>query len=484
VLHRLKDRKEFKKLFNEKSRIYNINLMENLFSFNLIFYRGIKTEIESKVDLSVKVRDLECKGLLKSNKFPFLYLTESKNLNKIQKKEDIMHQCQTIIMDGLANFSSAYFSDYLPRITTSYLGTNFFQNLTHNYKENMKNINTFSSITLDPLILTSENNEDWFIYDDESLNFLTKMKTFDYQICDFLIKNKYFQDKLPYISLPNKEYKNILIDIRVNDQMRMKLGCSLTSTLIDVLKKISDKIQKMNPKEGFEPSQYALKVLGLNDYIIDQDQPMGISNYFTECIKNGETPEFSLIKSPLYIESPKPKGKFDRRRSSSVSQFKLFDSQNLINKNGVMGGGVTTHRTGLLISKSPLRLDTKNLPTIISPMKQGGPVKLIQRQESEAPLSLSVIKDIYNIGIHNPEFFHSSMKFNQTKRNEQLKSHNFFGINFDEIFKKSAKEKLQQIGEEIKNENKKEEINIDEVVQNQTQKRSRSKAISNIYNYF
>ncbi len=67
--------------------------------------------------------------------------------------------------------------------------------------------------------LISDKEEDWFTYDDESLNFLMKNENLNYEVD---IYNNiyspeedkiYFQDKLPYTVLSSKEYKKVFLRI-------------------------------------------------------------------------------------------------------------------------------------------------------------------------------------------------------------------------------------------------------------------------------
>ncbi len=67
--------------------------------------------------------------------------------------------------------------------------------------------------------MSEKENSDWFIYDDESLNFLMEMEKKNFEL-DQLIKfdknnkNKvYFQDNYKNITLLKREYSHILIEI-------------------------------------------------------------------------------------------------------------------------------------------------------------------------------------------------------------------------------------------------------------------------------
>lgn len=72
-------------------------------------------------------------------------------------------------------------------------------------------------------MIPEEENKDWFIYDDESLNFLMEMEKMQIEL-NQLIKFKkgnsnkvYFQDTYQNFTLLTKDYPHILIDITYNN---------------------------------------------------------------------------------------------------------------------------------------------------------------------------------------------------------------------------------------------------------------------------
>ena len=88
------------------------------------------------------------------------------------------------------------------------------------FEEKQNRVNSLNTLNLDDLI---SDREDWFTYDDESLNFLMKNEVYNYEVdinnnIYFSDDNKlYFQDKLPYTVLSSKEYKKFLIRIVLKD---------------------------------------------------------------------------------------------------------------------------------------------------------------------------------------------------------------------------------------------------------------------------
>lgn len=82
---------------------------------------------------------------------------------------------------------------------------------------NKKANNNINKFDFSPLI-PEEENADWFIYDDESLNFLMEMEKMQIEL-NQLIKFKkgtnkvYFQDTYQNFTLLTRDFPNILIDI-------------------------------------------------------------------------------------------------------------------------------------------------------------------------------------------------------------------------------------------------------------------------------
>jgi hypothetical protein len=195
--------KDFVKLYpNLSSRA------KDLFDMRLVCYRNLKSDIESRLDLNVPIERLENLGLVKSHRFHSLILSESRNYNRLFKDELFITNTLNKILSRFKIRNTDYlYRDYLPRILSSYTDT-----LLSYHNAHKKGINQLNKITLDPLI----DNKDWFIYDDESLNFLAGSTFNDIEdtvrIKDGII---YFQDKLPYMILPNKDYKTFIINISV-----------------------------------------------------------------------------------------------------------------------------------------------------------------------------------------------------------------------------------------------------------------------------
>jgi hypothetical protein len=84
--------------------------------------------------------------------------------------------------------------------------------------QNKKANNNINNLDLSPLVSEKENS-DWFIYDDESLNFLMEMEKTKFELDQLIridknnINKVYFQDNYKNITLLKREYSHILIEI-------------------------------------------------------------------------------------------------------------------------------------------------------------------------------------------------------------------------------------------------------------------------------
>jgi hypothetical protein len=212
--------REFKKIYPTKEWTKDSESYLSLFDLHLIIYRSIKEETETKISMDVTLEELQSLGLLKSYKYPFFIFQDNRDLKKkipkifktkgISLKEEIINGDNELFL---------IYQDYLPRTNSLHL-LKSFPDLENFYNANKKGVNQMNRFLIDPLI--SENEVlDWFIYDDESLNFLIdaeKIEQEDKGMIFFSSNNKiYLQDKYPDIRLTVKEYTNLVISLSVGD---------------------------------------------------------------------------------------------------------------------------------------------------------------------------------------------------------------------------------------------------------------------------
>ena len=202
--------------------------MERILNINITIYRSIKLKKESKLDKNIKIEQLERMGWLKSYKHSLLFLSDSRNYNNIYQDNEITNLIyEEYISNKLNNYETyinKIYKPYIPRMSSVFFNNrNSFGPLDY-YKSNLNPVNTFTKISLDNLIKSEpDDNNDWFIYNEESFSFLMNYEQFEF-LPDFnnikIIGNKiFFQDKLPYIIFLNKDQKSILINIFVNEKV-------------------------------------------------------------------------------------------------------------------------------------------------------------------------------------------------------------------------------------------------------------------------
>jgi hypothetical protein len=192
----------------------------SVFDLHLILYRSIKDEPETKIDFNIKMKELCELGLLKNFKFPFFIFKDNRNINNRVAKEFIEDMDLKKLMKE-SRESFFVYRNYLPRTGTVMI-MKMFPELYEYYQSSKKGVNNLNRIYMDPLISEKE-NLDWFIYDDESLNFLFDMEKTDFTITEVVKPSShnfykfYFQDKYPYVLLSDKEHKPFYIVLNFSD---------------------------------------------------------------------------------------------------------------------------------------------------------------------------------------------------------------------------------------------------------------------------
>jgi len=212
--------KEFAKLYPNKEWQFHGDNFLAVFDLHLILYRSIKEETETKIDFNINLKELNELGLLKNFKFPFFVFKDNRNINnKVADDSRKDKELNQIISETKESFF--LYRNYLPRTDTMTI-MKMYPELSEFYQSNKKGVNTLTRIHMDPLISEKE-NLDWFIYDDESLNFLFDMENTDFTITEIVKPSNcnsqkiYFQDKYPNILLPTNDYKSFYIVLKFFD---------------------------------------------------------------------------------------------------------------------------------------------------------------------------------------------------------------------------------------------------------------------------
>ena len=285
----------------------------NLYDLHLCLYRQIKPEYENKISNDVKIDALHEKGFIKNSKYPFFIFKNNKLphfflANSPQIRSDLL---KNIIDSGYDE--NAIYSLYLPRINTIYK-LNAFPELEDYFIRNKKCYNEFNHFNLNEL-LNDHEKLDWFIYDNESMNFLINMNKTNFEVKSKLklINEKlYFEDVCDdediNLSFKEEDLAKLFLNIYYEmdnpdaesgkDLIVQKIRLTMTTTGKDIIDKMKKKVQTMNKNWEFESEKMVLKVRSLNDYIFNIDNVMINYTYIHECIKHNKEGEYIILKNP------------------------------------------------------------------------------------------------------------------------------------------------------------------------------------------
>ena len=285
----------------------------NLYDLHLCLYRQIKPEYENKISNDVKIDALHEKGFIKNSKYPFFIFKNNKLphfflANSSQIRSDLL---KNIIDSGYDE--NAIYSLYLPRINTIYK-LNAFPELEDYFIRNKKCYNEFNHFNLNEL-LNDHEKLDWFIYDNESMNFLINMNKTNIEVKSKLklINEKlYFEDVCDdediNLSFKEEDLAKLFLNIYYEmdnpdaesgkDLIVQKIRLTMTTTGKDIIDKMKKKVQTMNKNWEFESEKMVLKVRSLNDYIFNIDNVLINYTYIHECIKHNKEGEYIILKNP------------------------------------------------------------------------------------------------------------------------------------------------------------------------------------------
>ena len=228
----------------------------NLYDLHLCLYRQIKPEYENKISNDVKIDALHEKGFIKNSKYPFFIFKNNKLphfflANSSQIRSDLL---KNIIDSGYDE--NAIYSLYLPRINTIYK-LNAFPELEDYFIRNKKCYNEFNHFNLNEL-LNDHEKLDWFIYDNESMNFLINMNKTNLEVKSKLklINEKlYFEDVCDdediNLSFKEEDLAKLFLNIYYEmdnpdaesgkDLIVQKIRLTMTTTGKDIIDKMKKK---------------------------------------------------------------------------------------------------------------------------------------------------------------------------------------------------------------------------------------------------
>lgn len=303
--------KEFKKLYPQRQWQLNSSSLLTLFDLHLTMFRNLKQETETKIDFDIELGDLHEKGLLKNHKYPFFIFKDNRNNgNLITSYEEKLESLKTITENNFETFTM--YNNFLPRAGVLNV-LNSHPELADYYQSRKEGINSLSRFNINPLI-TDKKNLDWFIYDDESMNFLASLETKHFSI-ESNIKFIYddssfkvlFEDKYPKADFTSDDVEEIFVNItyinptseKTDDQLTKKIKLNLQTTGRQLLELMNKKLKMVGIT--FDIEKKILKVKSLNDYIIDLDVPLIRFAYINACITKKEDADYFIIDNPLLI---------------------------------------------------------------------------------------------------------------------------------------------------------------------------------------
>ena len=304
--------KQFKLLyFNRDIILDSINHI-HFFDLHVCLYNMHKPDYENKINYNIKIDLLHERGFLKNHKYPFFLLKDNRtpfsfNFCSNQMKSDLLKN----VIDTKYELNAIY-NLYLPKnITINKL--NYYPELEDYFIRSKKDLNEFTPFNLNPL-LNEHDQFDWFIYDEESINFLISMNQTNIDINSKLklIKNKlYFMDIMEKekIIIEEKQLDNFFLNLFFEvknpetgnmDLIKQKVKIKLETTGYDLLEKMNRKIKGMSKTLGYDSNKMVLKARSLNDYVFDIEKPICISSYITECVRHNLEADFIIMENPIY----------------------------------------------------------------------------------------------------------------------------------------------------------------------------------------
>jgi len=313
VIQKILNSKEFRYNCYNRDYILDAHNHINLYDLHLCLYCQLKPDYENKISYDIKIDALHEKGFIKNAKYPFFIFQNNKLpysfiTNSSQLKSDFL---KNVIDSGYDDH--ALYSLYLPRINTIYK-LNCYPELEDYFIRNKKCYNEFNHFNLNEL-LNDHEKLDWFIYDNESMNFLINMNKTNIEVkskLKLINERLYFEDVCDdeniNLNFTEKDLGKIFLNIYYEmdnpsaeggkDLIVQKIKLAMTMTAKDVIEKMHKKVQLMNKDWIFEVDKMVLKVRSLNDYIFNIDNYMINYSYIHECIKHNKEGEYIILKNP------------------------------------------------------------------------------------------------------------------------------------------------------------------------------------------
>ena len=166
-------------------------------------------------------------------------------------------------------------------------------------------------------LISGDNNLDWFIYDDESLNFLSAFEREQF-ITESNVKyiedngtKVIFEDRYKNVTLNEKQFTKLFINVtyipplnennnndNINKSITIKLKLNPNMTAKNIIERMNEKLSLLNNQFKFDPMKKILKVKSLNDYIIDINEKMIKYAYIHDCVYQNVEPDYIILDNP------------------------------------------------------------------------------------------------------------------------------------------------------------------------------------------
>ena len=410
---------EFKKLYSSRNWIFNSQNHLALFDVHLALYRKIKSDNETKLDFNLTFENLHNKGLLKNPKYPFFIFKDNRNNGElIQFHEDKIEFLKKIKDNKYETY--LMYKNYLPRVNPLNILNchpefeKFFQSaksaiyqlseynispLIYEKKEiedkkkkkdkkkdkkDDRNYNTLGpsatvkssnleDLETDDEVQKTQGDLDWFVYDDESMNFLASLDKEEFKLSSnikFLNNQKeenskvLFEDVFESNKLSESELDNMFVEVSYptdvsegnNREISTKVKLDLKLTGYDLCESMSKKVAQMKKNLQFDPSKKILKVKSLNDYVLNMKTPLSQFGYINECVMRNRVPQYIIMDDPLI-------GNHDRDNLSEMKNRETIsietkdNSSNKVNIDQFVGVSSDLYSGKIVFSKRPKKLN-------------------------------------------------------------------------------------------------------------------------------
>ena len=325
-------RKEFQQLQQNRNMILASANHPNIFDFSLCFYDAIVPDHENRVADYISLEKLRELHIIKNYRTPFFILKQNfmpdSYLYSNKYKLDQLKE----IKDSKFNHYAMYL-DYMPKMIK--WNTNLLlahPELEEYFIRNKRGYNEFNPFKIN--VLTCDKKTiDWFIYDKESIKFLLEMEKKEFienSNLKYINGKIYFEDKFvkdePNTNnkstdkkrkfsftkkLTDNELSSFLVGLKIDlsDEQNKKnfqvhkFKITSTTTALDLIKRLGNKLSLSIKQINFDPKKKILKVLSLNDYIFEINEPLINFQYINDCVKLNKTAEYLVLDKPALIET-------------------------------------------------------------------------------------------------------------------------------------------------------------------------------------